>query len=252
VIILTDPALPLSGIGRSSSSDGHPAAHGHGWRRELDEALVAGWFHGPLHQHPLASWSRENQLAAQENALAQMGEAMCSVQGPALEARPGGAAWRGADGPNSVRPSVAAPCGHEETGPLAMPRPPERATGGYAVTLPASALGATACMRAPLVESIAPGETVEPVPHELVREPSAAAMRVHVENGPEGVTVWLGLDGDAAVVAARAAAILLELRRLSGPAQRLVNVVCNGTTIYTDAAHLRPFPTSRSRETSWP
>jgi hypothetical protein len=132
-----------------------------------------------------------------------------------------------------------------------MPLPPERAADRYAASLPASASGATADMRAPL-DPIALSETVEPVQHEPAREPSTGAMRVHVENGPDGVSVWLGLDGDAAVVAARAAAILVELRRLSGPAPRLANVVCNGATIYSDGAHPRPFPSSRSRETSWP
>lgn len=58
-------------------------------------------------------------------------------------------------------------------------------------------------------------------------------LRLHVEYADDGLRVWIGADGDAAAVSARAAAILAELRR-SGhvPSVPLASVVCNGRMLY--------------------
>jgi hypothetical protein len=75
----------------------------------------------------------------------------------------------------------------------------------------------------------------------LATEPPAqSGPRMHMEHGPDGAVVWLGLNGDAAAVAARAVALCSELRRsLSDAGQRLALVVCNGQTVYTSNALLR-------------
>jgi len=47
--------------------------------------------------------------------------------------------------------------------------------------------------------------------------------------------VWFGLAGDGAAVAARAGALLAELRReCSAGGQRLARVVCNGETLFEE------------------
>jgi hypothetical protein len=65
-------------------------------------------------------------------------------------------------------------------------------------------------------------------------ESTSSAPRLHIEQGTDGAIVWLGLDGDAAAIAARAAALCAELRRsFPGTQQRLALVVCNGHAIYS-------------------
>lgn len=66
------------------------------------------------------------------------------------------------------------------------------------------------------------------------------SVRLHVETGPEGLRVWAGIDGDPAVVAARAAVLLAELRRaLPAASQRLAHFVCNGTPVHAAAPAIR-------------
>jgi hypothetical protein len=66
------------------------------------------------------------------------------------------------------------------------------------------------------------------------RDTERPALRLHVQHhAVDGLKVWLGIDGDAAVVAQRAAAAVAGLRRgLHGPGDRIAAVVCNGTTLY--------------------
>jgi hypothetical protein len=63
--------------------------------------------------------------------------------------------------------------------------------------------------------------------------------RIHVEqHAHDGLTVWLGADGDAMAVAVKAAAVLAELQRaLPLAGHRLARLVCNGIPVYV-APHL--------------
>ncbi len=72
-----------------------------------------------------------------------------------------------------------------------------------------------------------------------VRAHSARSpARAHLEQDAHGLSVWLGLDGDASAVRLQAAAVLLELQRvLPANGQRMARVVCNGVAIYR-APHL--------------
>jgi hypothetical protein len=71
-------------------------------------------------------------------------------------------------------------------------------------------------------------------PHRRNEQAAAPQLpHVHVEQHADGLSVWIGMAGDQQAIAVRAAALLDELRRnLRGP-DRLVQVVCNGTAIYT-------------------
>lgn len=76
------------------------------------------------------------------------------------------------------------------------------------------------------------GESVLP-PHTNEGEAQRAPLRVHVHHQPgEGLTVWLGIDGHAALVAQRATAAVADLRR-SFSGERIAAVVCNGVPVYT-------------------
>ena len=86
----------------------------------------------------------------------------------------------------------------------------------------------------PLCETGDEPATRAPASRSATKTPRASEPRlhVHVEQHAEGLAVFLGMPGDAATVAAHAAALLLELRRQTqGAQQRLAMVVCNGTPI---------------------
>jgi hypothetical protein len=69
-------------------------------------------------------------------------------------------------------------------------------------------------------------------------------VRLHLEKTAAGeVSVWLGVDGDPATAAARAASVLLELRRQLAPGgQRIQQVVCNGSVIHRPPRAAEEFP----------
>ncbi|MEJ5989607.1 hypothetical protein WG902_06380 [Ramlibacter sp. PS3R-8] len=101
-----------------------------------------------------------------------------------------------------------------------------------------------------LAASLAPTEQETPhrtpaVPRESPLE--SDTLRLHVECADDGLHVWIGADGDAAAVSARAAAILAELRRSEhANLAPLAVVVCNGRTLYaTGSRASSPLETSR-------
>jgi hypothetical protein len=67
------------------------------------------------------------------------------------------------------------------------------------------------------------------------REAERAPVRLHVQARPaDGVSVWLGIDGDAALVAQRASVAVADLRRnlQSASGERIASIVCNGVAVY--------------------
>lgn len=69
----------------------------------------------------------------------------------------------------------------------------------------------------------------------------AASVRTHSQWTPDGLQLWLGMDGTAQQVATRAAAVVQELQRaLQAQGQRLSRVVCNGQVIHDSAAGIGP------------
>jgi hypothetical protein len=72
-----------------------------------------------------------------------------------------------------------------------------------------------------------------------------------VEEGPDGVAVWVGLDGADAALAASAPALLAALRReVQLVPERLRMLVCNGRAIYVDADAPRATGPFSSKEES--
>ncbi|RYF15896.1 MAG: hypothetical protein EOO30_13035 [Comamonadaceae bacterium] len=77
-----------------------------------------------------------------------------------------------------------------------------------------------------------------------------AEIRIHAESGGEGVRVWIGIDGDAAVVAIRSADLLEEILRETRASGHLLSaVICNGTPIYVGSSGIAPLSSKPSGET---
>jgi hypothetical protein len=66
-------------------------------------------------------------------------------------------------------------------------------------------------------------------------------LRLHVQQGPVGVQVWLGIPGPAAQAAAATAALVAAVRRhFDGAGVAVDSIVCNGVTVYAAAAGTAP------------
>ena len=102
---------------------------------------------------------------------------------------------------------------------------------------------------APPVSQGAAGESAppRPGPGPVEERPS---LRVHVQaEAAEGLKVWLGIDGDAALVAQRAGVAVADLCRSLQPAgARVVSVICNGVPVYPRAS----LDSSLRKEAPWP
>jgi hypothetical protein len=76
----------------------------------------------------------------------------------------------------------------------------------------------------------------QPAHGPAAEKPEPPAIRVHIEEGSQGLQFWLGLDGTPAEVAARAIGVAAELRRQCERAGlRLASVTCNGLPVAGDA-----------------
>jgi len=64
-----------------------------------------------------------------------------------------------------------------------------------------------------------------------------AAPRIHIEEGPEGLRLWLGVDGTVAEVNARVSAVAAELRwHCERAGLRLAAITCNGVSLPASAS----------------
>ncbi|MDB5914968.1 MAG: hypothetical protein JWP22_3643 [Ramlibacter sp.] len=222
------------------------------WRQEWQRAQTRAWFYGPL-----SSGGAEIHKEASDDARPE--PAVAPSMSPAAPAQ---FAW-------SLPVSSSEPAAA-----MAMPKEPEdqplrpASAWGAAAQPRLSSAFAFASLPPALLTPALPGESsaTHPAPREsrevpqtrcaafradsapvARREPAtrpaqamASGVRLHIEQGPDGAVVWLGIDGDAAAIALRAAAICADLRRnLSGTQQGLALVVCNGRAIYSLNAPLR-------------
>lgn len=205
-------------------ADAPPAATGgdRGWQLAMERAQTRQWFHGALGQGPGPAFDAP---AAGQPASKVAGT---SPERLAPEASPRHA--RDAATREGGRGSAPAAAAHNFA-----------ATGTPAATaLALRSLATTAAVPAAAMSSdavdAAPSPRYEPASARIPALQSPG-VRVHVEAGPQGLHVWLGVDGDAAAVAARAQAVLAELRRgLGASAPRLALVVCNGETLFASPA----------------
>jgi hypothetical protein len=223
---------------------------GRGWSGELHKALRLAWFHGaadgaadrapgatasPSHAGAIAR--AQTGDAAPSRAHAQTGQAQ---EGLGKGAKPGYAGL--ACGGPIATPSR---CGTRPLVAPALPQVPVARTAAVAQPLDSAALApgpAAACVPpTPLQRA----EPFTPSPRANAAAPAqhtpapASPTRIHVEHAPQGLTVWLGVDGTADSVAAQARSLLEVLQRQAGGAgQKLCALICNGRVVYGEA--MRP------------
>jgi hypothetical protein len=71
-----------------------------------------------------------------------------------------------------------------------------------------------------------------------------SATRVHAQWTPEGLQLWLGMDGTAEQIENQAVALLQELQNaLRGQGQRLARMVCNGRIVWDSELESGATPT---------
>lgn len=228
-------AVPLlaQGIGSHALQHNGLASHAQEWQRELDRAQARAWFHAAAPAVPAG------RGGAGSDAVVLSGPAPaipCGAPPPLDACTPGSAPH-----PQEIATPAGAPPHVEGE---ALRARVDAAAGARAAAAPVSSHGR---MATPDSENPLPcaARKVAPPPSSA---PDGAALRLHVEAGAEGVRVWLGLDGDAALIAARAAALLPQLRRaLEAEGHRLLAFTCNGRLL-DEAA-----PSSqRTEQSTWP
>lgn len=225
-----------------------PAAAGvpGSWEQALQKRAQAfSWFQAPLSPtHAAAAVTRTSSF--------DLGVAPTVASSQAARTAPG--VPTGSDA-SSFHPA----CGRETFQPVA--------TGGGAARADlASRNGADIRLDATpqrVAGSLAPpcgnGRSTLPAPAEAMQEassqqlerkrspdPARDAVRVHLEESLEGLTVWIGFDArpaSAGVQAARATSALLRATAL--PA-RLTGVICNGTETYSSGRFARPLTQVRA------
>ena len=219
--------LPVAGDGAAASkalAHNGLASHAQEWNREWQRAQARAWLHATPAPHGavhgVLAWSGMQQAAA-----ARLAPAFCPC-GPTYVEQ---GTWRSAGTATAATVSNAL-----------RSMTPNPASTGAAVDAPPEASDVFAPPR--IAGSAAGAKPVAPE-HALRNAPLAAAatrpgepapLRLHVEQGADGLHVWIGADGDEAAVCAQAAAVLAELRRAEHlPALRLASLVCNGQTFYT-------------------
>lgn len=196
------------------------------WLGELRKAQAGPWFQGPAAASdamtedagvPLRSPRRQTDAAAgrQEGRKVLAGaQAFAGTSGAGLRPREVLVAGAGVCRTSLSSPKLDGAAGHD----------------GATVLPPVLRQEAAAITDAEAEVHAGPVRAKTPIPgHD-------GGPRVHVEDRPEGLAVWVGMDGDAAAVAVRAAAILSELRRGVPGGGPLALLVCNGRTLYVHPA----------------
>lgn len=244
--LLTDAFLSAS-FELQAGPAGRHAGDSQGWRREMEKAQSTAWFRGPLQQgegEPLSGMPWRAPAGRPEAEVGPLAGAdpRARERITAPEARDQSCPRPAGESPplapklhspfsvagkdvRSAVPHLVVAGGPQSDGspePFADLAPRDPST--WETAFPRDQL-----LRVAKGEAQAESSGPAPAP---VRIPDAPGPRVHVEIGPEGLCVWLGLDGDEAAVAARSAALLAELRRAQAPGHRLASVVCNGRTVY--------------------
>lgn len=234
--VFNQSSQPLGGPERvTGRAQADPPADA--WRREMEKAQAASWFHGAT--APSVGSEQAQRSAApirvDGHEVLQLGHAVpprpAAPHQVAVPRRPD-PDFRIAATPSLIARAVSAPPTSATSFSDAQPTMAWDCTGA-APAEPSERTGSRAFDRAILAA----------VPHEADNPHSSGSvgsqrhMRVHVEQGQNGLSVWLGLDGKSSSDA-RVAAIVADLQReLQNPRRPLALVVCNGRTVYVrDAA----------------
>ena len=217
--------LPLADAGKEPRAGvpGGAAGLDRGWQLEMEKAQTRQWFHGAIGEGADVKDDARPRPPAGGTELSRDG----GGHGTQPQAAPARSASVLVGATAAAAPAPA---------PLQALR-----NSAEAATRPASTTSDALAWRAAL--QVRPGATAAlqrtaPAIHAEAAtgtEAKPADVRLHVEEGTDGLRVWFGLAGDGAAVAARAGALLAELRReCSAGGQRLALVVCNGETLFEE------------------
>jgi hypothetical protein len=201
-----ESATPWIATRPRTSSDGG------NWTRQLEQAQTWNWFHGALAKPPPAVTPWQTRQSS-EDVLASRAALLLPSYDPA-----------------PVRGTTSAPVHQARVADASIIPTGSVAHGsGHAVGV------ANADCKAPAMDVADPtSESGEPQRAANAHAPEASddPVRVHVESGQGEVAVWLGIDGTPDFIAARAAALLSELRHeLASTGRRLAVFVCNGKPV---------------------
>lgn len=221
-------AVPAAAPDPRRSPPSLPGGTDRAWQLEMEKAQTQQWFHGAV--PPGAA-----------TALQARFRSGATPQGGTHGAPQGGAAASVPHAAGGVpMPALAASAPSHHRFPAVLQALQGQGSAAVACTAPAWQPGAPVVRNeaAPPLRAAPLQPQAQPVAGE------APAVRVHVEESAQGLRVWLGIPGEAAAVAARAQAVLAELRR-ELPGQRLALVVCNGVPLLQPEAadaQLPPLP----------
>lgn len=264
MIPLTTTSSPTEPAALRLGSEARLGADAQGWRREMEKAQADAWFRGSP-GHPAATKGPLTRLTGgglspadasahpdhsggcfEETDATQ--RPMCETDGHGCDghigARPLAAHRSPCEGPTDAAAALAAARQQASAStPVTVPSPAERSIVAIAPS-PSPSCAEPAVRPLPMPSRVAPltRTHAEAFPVRLGESPD---LRVHVEQTDQGLSVWLGIDGDEAVVTARAAALLTELRREGLGEQRLATLVCNGRTLYAAIPDIPLHPTDR-------
>lgn len=243
---MTDRLQDVASVPRCGALHRTLATGAADWHRELETARRLAWFADASGAagHHRATGQQASILGDAEFRYPHDHRTSASPQRAAPVFRPVGRA-------SIVEPYSAWPRSGQGGSPAALARSAPGAAMAVA-SVHASCLVPTACRdpspAGPLSLQVVTGSpagelarTSAAVPPQRfpATSPPAAPVRVHIEETPEGLVLWLGIDAGAAVQAPRTAGLIAELRRLlAGSGQRLCAVICNGARVDDGAAHL--------------
>lgn len=223
------------------------------WRRELEVARRLAWFPAaaapaPYPAQPMPGLGRDadrHQCETPPAASVPMASCAPSASPGAVVAGGIGSTWQAVPSRIALVGVTRSPRvdGAAQSSPSLIAAVPPPASGRIDVAASLIALAVSSrTAPAPLAVAVQrTGTAPPPAPPEPARLP----VRLHVEDTPQGMVVWLGMDGDSNGPALRAPTLVAELRRLlAASGQRLAGVICNGTPLEGAA----PQPSTRHQE----
>lgn len=189
-----------------------PARQATEWRQALADAHDAAG-----HPDDMSARTQEPGPAPPRTAVPKSDLSLIdkgALRAPVNAAGQGGIPSSPIARPEALRHVIAAPCHYEPAWVGSSP-------GGR----PADAAG--------------PGDAGEPlwVRTRFYEPTDPATPRVHVEQHPDGLAIWLGLRAADAARVAQTSALLDALRR-QWPGAPVVSLVCNGQSLFS---HVRSF-----------
>lgn len=244
---MTDSLQDVASVQRPSALHQALATGAADWRRELETARRLAWFadvSGAV-GHYRAAGQQASILGDAEFRYPRVDRTCASTQQAAPVFRPVG-------GASIVEPSSAWSRPGQGGSPAGLARSAPRAAmaaasvhasclapTAYRDPSPASPLSLQVVTGRPGAGELARTSAAGPPQRFQPASPPAAPVRVHIDETPDGLVLWLGIDAGAAVQAPRTAGLIAELRRLlAGSGQRLCAVICNGARVDDGAAHL--------------